>query len=125
MNSRRAFLTSAAALPVCLHTRLAKSAELPVTGAADPNLAPFDKLMTGFVAEHAIPGASLAVTRNGRLVYARGFGYADVENKTPVEPGALFRIASVSKPITGVAVMHLLDAGKIKLDDPVLKYVTL
>ena len=50
--------------------------------------------------------------RDGRLIYARGFGYADVESKTPVQPDALFRIASVSKPITSAAVMKLVEEGK-------------
>jgi len=93
---------------------------LPITGPADPNLESFDRLMTSFVAEHKVPGASLAVTRNGKLVYARGFGYADVDQKEPVEPASLFRIASVSKPITAVAVLQLAERGKVILDDKVV-----
>ena len=92
-------------------------AKLPVTGVAHPELHPFDKLMTDFVKENKVPGAALAVTKNGRLVYARGFGYADVESKAPVRPNSLFRIASISKPITAVAVLHLVERGKLKLDD--------
>src|SRR5205814_145249 len=82
-------------------------------------------LLTQFLKDNELPGAAVAVTRGGRLVYARGFGYRDVENKKPIEPAALFRIASVSKPFTAVAVMQLVDAGKVNLDDPVLKYVKL
>jgi N-acyl-D-amino-acid deacylase len=92
--------------------------QIPVSGAADPRLAAFDKLMTDFLREHQVPGASLAVARNGKIVYARGFGYADVAKKQPVEPDALFRIASVSKPITSAAVMQLVECGKLKLDEP-------
>src|ERR1700682_2315790 len=51
--------------------------DLPVTGKADPDLASFDRLMTDFVQKYHLPGASLAVAREGRIVYARGFGYAD------------------------------------------------
>ena len=91
-----------------------------MTGIANPNLEPFDRLMTSFLEEHKVPGASLAVTRSGKLVYARGFGYSDVETKEPVQPAALFRIASVSKPVTGVAVMQLVERKKLKLDDKVL-----
>jgi N-acyl-D-amino-acid deacylase len=98
---------------------------LPATGAADPNLASFDKLLTDFIAEHKLPGAAVAVTRGGKLVYARGFGYANVEKKLPVQPDSLFRIASVSKPITAVGVMMLVDQGKLNLGDPVLKHVKL
>ena len=101
------------------------AAEVPTTGAADPNLAPFDKLLTEFLTEHKLPGAAVAVTRGGKLVYARGFGLANVDKKLPVEPDSLFRIASVSKPITAVGVMMLVEQGKLKLDDPVLKHVKL
>ena len=75
----------------------------------------------------SIPGGAVAVMRDGKLIYARGFGYADVENKTPVQPDALFRIASVSKPITGVAIMKLVEEGKLRLDDrvaPLIAHLT-
>jgi CubicO group peptidase (beta-lactamase class C family) len=101
------------------------AAEIPTTGVADPNLAPFDKLFTGFLTEHKLPGAAVAVTHREKLVYARGFGLADVEKKHPVQPDSLFRIASVSKPITAVGVMMLVEQGKLKLDDPVLKHMKL
>lgn len=88
---------------------------LPVR-AAGPSLAPFDELMTRFVAENKIPAATLAVARNGRLVYARAFG-------SGAQPTSLFRIASLSKPITAVAVLHLVEQGKLSLDDPAVKYL--
>jgi len=69
--------------------------------------------------KYNIPGGAVAVVRDGKLFYARGFGYADVENKTPVQPDALFRIASVSKPITSSAIMKLVEEGKLALDDRV------
>ncbi len=97
----------------------------PVTGKEQPELAPFDDLLTSFLAEHKVPGAVLAVSRNQRLVYARGFGYADVEQKTPVDPEMLFRIASISKPLTAVAIMQLVEQGKIGLDDRVLERMPL
>src|SRR5262245_31604813 len=119
--TRRAFLALAAGLaarlPIVAQT---SDGKIPITGVANPNLDPFDTLMTSFVKENKVPGASLAVTRQGKLVYARGFGYADVDQKEPVQPDALFRIASVSKPITGVAVMQLAEKQKLKLDDKVM-----
>jgi CubicO group peptidase (beta-lactamase class C family) len=93
--------------------------EPPVSGEADAGLAPFDRLLTTFVWENKVPGASLAVTRQGKLVYARGFGYADRDRKRAVRPESLFRIASVSKPITAVAVLQLVEQKKLKLDDKV------
>lgn len=98
--------TGAAAKPVVV-----------ASGVADARLESFDRLMTEFLTENKMPGASLAVARNGRLVYARGFGFGDVEAKTPVQPDSLFRIASISKPITAAAIMQLVERGKLKLDD--------
>lgn len=109
-----------AILVLCATPRVVTAQEpLPVTGREDPALEPFDRMMEGFVREHRVPGASLAVSRDGKLVYARGFGYADVEAKEPVRPGSLFRVASVSKPITAVAVLGLSEKGKLSLDDRV------
>jgi CubicO group peptidase (beta-lactamase class C family) len=78
---------------------------------------PFDELMTSFLAEHQLPGAALAVGRGGRVVYQRGFGYADAETQRVVQPADLFRIASLSKPITAVAILQLVERGKLSLDD--------
>ena len=89
-----------------------------------PKLAAYDELMTAFMREHKPPGAALAVTYHGRLVYARGFGHADLEKHEPVRPASLFRIASVSKPFTATAVMQLVEQGKLQLDErvfPLLK----
>jgi N-acyl-D-amino-acid deacylase len=93
--------------------------KLPITGLAHPDLVPFDAMMTKFVRDHKVPGAALAVARDGKLVYARGFGYADRGKRLPVQPKARFRIASISKPITAVAILHLIEQGKLKLDDRV------
>jgi CubicO group peptidase (beta-lactamase class C family) len=102
-----------------------EEAPIPITGAADPNLEPFDTLMTSFIAENKVPGAALAVSRHGKLVYARGFGFADVEKKESVRPDALFRICSVSKPITAVAIMQLVEKGKLGLGDKVMNRMKL
>jgi N-acyl-D-amino-acid deacylase len=90
---------------------------IPISGEAQPQLATIDNLMTSFLREENAPGASVAITRNGRLVYARGFGYADRNTKESVTPASLFRIASISKPITAVTVLHLAEQGKIRLDE--------
>ncbi len=83
----------------------------------------YDQSISDLMRKYAIPGGAVAVLRDGKLIYARGFGYAHVENKTPVQPDALFRIASVSKPITGVAIMKLVEEGKLKLDDRVAPFI--
>ena len=63
-----------------------------------------------------VPGGALAVVKDRRLVYARGYGWANREKEAPVHPDSLFRIASISKALTGVAVLQLVEAGKLALD---------
>ena len=64
-----------------------------------------------------MPGAAVAVAREGRLVLAKGYGLANVENEEPVEPDSLFRIASISKPTTAVAILQLVEDGVLDLDE--------
>lgn len=124
MPTRRDFLASSMALLAAPHLGGAAD-DVPITGVANARLAPFDEMLVRIVKDNAVPGASAAIARNGKLVYARGFGFADVERKRHVEPHARFRIASVSKPITAAGVMHLVDAGRIHLEDHVVKHIPL
>ncbi len=78
-----------------------------------------EKGIQWFMKNWSIKGASVAVSRNGRLLYARGFGYASVEDSVPVEPYHRFRIASVSKLVTAVAIMKLQEEGKLSVNDHV------
>ena len=78
-----------------------------------------EKTISAFLDRYKIKGASVAITKDGRLVYAKGFGYADEENGERMEPGHVFRLASVSKLLTATAVMRLAEEGKISLDDTV------
>ena len=70
-----------------------------------------------------IPGVQVAVAVNGKLVWSEGFGYADAERKRPVTSETQFRIGSVSKPLTAMAVALLYEQGKLDLDAPVQRYV--
>jgi CubicO group peptidase (beta-lactamase class C family) len=95
---------------------------MPMTGDTNPDLAPLDRFMTTFMQKWSIPGGQCAVAKDGRLVYARGFGRVD--QATPgappppaVSPSAQFRIASSSKPITATAVMKLVEQGRLGLED--------
>lgn len=114
-TTRRLFLGQCAMLPFALRAQ-----DNPNRG-----LEPFDTLMTEFVEKHKVPGASLSVARQGRIVYDRGFGYADRDAKEKVAAGARFRIASISKPITAVAILQLAERKKLALDDKVLDHVKL
>lgn len=90
------------------------------TKTAPPSpFASLDAAMVDLLAKYEIPGGSLAVSRLGRLAYARGYGWADMEPQTPATETSLFRVASVSKVITAVAVMQLYERGKLGLDDKV------
>jgi N-acyl-D-amino-acid deacylase len=82
----------------------------------DPALKSFDETMETQLRVQKLTGGALAVAKDGRLVYAKGFGLGDVVNKAPVEPASLFRIASLSKPITAVAILKLAQDGKLDLD---------
>ena len=89
------------------------------TGVNIPQLVNFDTAMEGLLKRYNVPGGQLAITRYGRLIYNRGFGYADTSTHALVEPNSIFRLASVSKPITSITLMHLFQEGKIKLNDTV------
>ncbi|MBM3419669.1 MAG: beta-lactamase family protein [Bacteroidetes bacterium] len=78
-----------------------------------------ERLFSSFMRRWEIAGASVAVAVDGRLVFARGFGYADTEVPVPAEPYHRFRIASVSKLVTAVAVMKLCEDGRMSLSDKV------
>jgi len=75
-----------------------------------------------FMAESSAPGVSVAVVKHGEYVWAAGFGMADLENSVPATSQTLYRLASLSKPITAVAAMQLWQQGKLDLDAPVQKY---
>lgn len=97
-----------------------ESTESPATGETSPAFAQFDEWMKKFLQDHKVPGGSLAIVKDGKVVYARGFGLADKEKKTPVQPESLFRIASISKPITAVAILKLVEDRKLKMSDKIL-----
>lgn len=79
--------------------------------------ASIDETVCKLLELHRVPGAAVAVSRHGQLIYARGFGYADTGQGKSVEPESLFRIASISKPLTAVAVLKLAEEGRLSLDD--------
>ena len=90
------------------------------TGAwSQSGLKTIDDTVKTFVNKYDVPGASIAVTKDGRLVFAQGYGHANKEQSLEAGPLHLFRLASVSKPITSVAIMRLVEKGKLKLADKV------
>src|SRR5438477_12470677 len=75
------------------------------------------------IATGKIPGAILLIQQHGKPVYSESFGVRDVATKLPMGADTIFRLYSMSKPITSVAAMMLVEDGKLKLDDPVSKFI--
>jgi D-alanyl-D-alanine carboxypeptidase len=84
--------------------------------ATQTDIATVNSKVTAFMSTYNIPGASLAVTKNGKLVYIKGFGKANTTTGELVTPASRFRLASVSKTFTGVAILKLVQDGKLNLD---------
>lgn len=80
-------------------------------------------LLNRYVQEQKIAGAVAAVARRGKLVYLEAVGVQDLTTRAPMTDKSLLRIYSMTKPVTSVAVMMLLEEGKFTLDDPVSKYI--
>lgn len=95
------------------------SPSLAQTGVHVPEMAALDTAFTEFMTTWNIPGASISVVREGRLVYSRGFGYANVEQQELATPTHTFRVASISKSITGILFMKMIETGLLSIDDVV------
>ena len=92
-------------------------------GLSTPRLARVTQWMRRWVDSGRLPGLLVAVVRNDRLAYFETCGYRDVEAKRPVEPDTIYRIYSMTKPITTVAALMLYEEGCFQLDDPVAKFI--
>src|SRR5262245_53148845 len=132
--SRRAALAGLGGLAAAAQMRLAPEApaaafaqvtgrppdeKVPVNGRAGPGLERFDSAMLTIMDRHGIPGAAFAIAKDGKLVLAKGYGWANVATGEAVRPETLFGLASVSKPLTAIAVLKLVEQSKLKLDDRV------
>jgi len=89
----------------------------------DQAVAQSRRIIADTMAKQNIPGLSIAVAVNGKIIWSEGFGFADLENQVRVTPATRFRIASVSKPLTAAAMARLYEQGKLDLDAPVQRYV--
>jgi CubicO group peptidase (beta-lactamase class C family) len=87
--------------------------------SSGPQFAGVEKTVNSFLRKWSIAGASVAIAKDGRLVFARGFGFADTTSKQKTQPYNRFRIASISKLITAVGIMKLQEEGKLSLSDNV------
>jgi CubicO group peptidase (beta-lactamase class C family) len=92
-------------------------------GLSSERLNRITELFQHDVDQGELPGVVVAIARGGKLVYEQAIGFRNREDKTPMKTDAIFRIASMSKPITSVAVMMLVEEGKIDLAAPVSQYL--
>jgi CubicO group peptidase (beta-lactamase class C family) len=81
-----------------------------------------EKAASSFLAANSVPGIGVAVVQDGEIVWSQGFGMADLENFVPATSSTLFRLGSISKPITATAIMQLSERGKLDLEAEVQKY---
>src|SRR5579871_2819641 len=113
-------LSSALALPVYAEG----SYEIPPGAHFNPDrLAKIGEFFKNEIATGKIPGAIVLIQQHGKPVYHEFFGVQDVASKAPMTDKTIFRLFSMTKAITAVVSMQLLEEGKIKLDDPISKYV--
>jgi CubicO group peptidase (beta-lactamase class C family) len=91
----------------------------PVTGVADK----LEAKAARFVKDKRLPGAAVGVVHGDELVWSAGIGFADVASQRTPDAATLYRIASITKTITGAAIMQLRDAGRLDLDDPIAAHL--
>lgn len=85
--------------------------------AAKADLAALDKSVADFMEKYDVPGASLAISKNEKLVYRKGYGLANIANNTAVTVNSRFRLADLTETYTAVAIMQLIERGRFKMDD--------
>ena len=127
-TSRRVLTMSIAAALLAVLTLPLAASSLPTARAEDVGLSTdrlkrIDALMRRAIEANEISGSVTIVARRGRVAHFEALGLMDVEAKTPMRKDAIFRIASMSKPITGVAILMLMEEGSLRLTDPVSRFI--
>jgi CubicO group peptidase (beta-lactamase class C family) len=109
--------------PVHTKAETLPTASADRVGLAGAQLTEIDSLMQSYVKEGKLAGIVMLIAREGKVAHAGVYGKMDLETGQAMRRDALFRIYSMTKPITGVALMTLYDEGRFQLDDPVSKYL--
>jgi CubicO group peptidase (beta-lactamase class C family) len=117
MIDRRQALKLLLATPVLSHSALGPPLQ------ADPFTDKISSAMQGFVSDGKLVCAVGFTFQRGRLLFEDAVGYSDLAAKTPIRTDAIFDVRSISKPVTGIGVMVLLDSGKLSLNDPIERYL--
>src|SRR4030042_529292 len=103
---------------VCLN-----AAEPPITGTGRKGSDKIDPLMVSYMEKYGAKAAVLAISNRGRIIYSKGYGWSDEKCKEPVEPNAVMRIASVSKPVTAAIIRKLIRENKISPETKVFPFL--
>lgn len=108
---------------ICVRAQADADACVAGDAAHDPGYGVIDSIFADFAREKHVPGMIFAVVRRGELVHCRSLGVQDVKTRAPVTGDTVFRIASMTKSFTALAVLKLRDAGKLSLSDPATKFI--
>ena len=92
-------------------------------GMSSERLQRINDVVKTYIDSGQISGAVTMVSRKGRIAHFEAQGLMDIEGKTPMRKDAIFRMASMSKPVTGVAILMLMEEGKLRLTDPVSRFI--
>ena len=135
-SAKKIFLISTLVLSACLYGQDKLVIPNPNTAYRPPSFADADrlkkietyfpvveKIYKEYAEKNHFPGYAFGIMLDGKLVYSGSGGYTDIEKKIPATTKSMFRIASMSKSFTAMAIVKLRDEGKLKLDDPVYKYI--
>lgn len=107
-----------------LHLLVVTILFLPVITFSQGNVSVrVDNFVKAEMLKQKVPGVSVAVVKNGKIILAKGYGFANVEHNVPVKPETIFQSGSVGKQFTAAAVMLLVEDGKIELEDKIGKYL--
>ena len=131
MTTQRTILKSLSAATVvvtcfafsALAQGLPKASQPEEVGFSTERLNRVAKIFQADVDKGLIPGAVVLIARNGKVAYLEAFGFRDRDKKIPMSTDAIFQIASMTKPLTSVAIMMLVEEGKIQLNEPISLYL--
>ena len=121
LSAKTALFLILAALPLMAATL--PNAKPEEAGFSSERLQRIHQMLQRRIDAHDIAGAVTLVARNGRIVHFETHGLMDIETNRPMARDAIFRMASMSKPVTGTAIMMLAEEGKLRLTDPVSKFI--
>lgn len=122
---KRAFALTLLTLPVAIQLAAASlpTAKPEDVGMSSERLTRIDQMLERRIQAGEMAGAVAIVARKGKITHLTAKGVMDLESKQPVTPETMFRVASMTKPVTSVAIMMMIEEGKVRLNDPISRYI--